>query len=88
MGHYQLTWEHGMRVLYEHTDTFGGEPNYCWVDRGEIILEDNASDAQIVREVKKRIGMSGVKCDRLWSYDGITLKPRRVCQIIFINFGE
>jgi hypothetical protein len=77
-----------MKVNYERTDTFGGEANYSWVDRGTIELKDDASDIQIVRAVKEKMEMSGVKCDRVWSHNGITLKPRGVCQIIFISFED
>lgn len=77
-----------MRVNYEHTDTFGGEANYSWVNRGSIDLPDNASDLSISRAVKKVLGMSGVKCDRDSYGDMIVLKPRRICQVIFITFGE
>ena len=28
----------------EYTDTFGGEANYCWVDRKQLELPDGLSD--------------------------------------------
>ncbi len=72
-------------INYEHTDTFGGEANYSWVKRGEIEMPDNASDIQIVRKVKRILGMTGVKCNREdWSGQ-IVLRPRGVCQVIFIG---
>ena len=77
-----------MQVHFEHTDTFGGEANYSWVNRGTLTLPDNASDLTIVRAVKKELGLSGVKCDRdkYLGNDDIVLRPRRICQIIFITF--
>ena len=75
-----------MQVHFEHTDTFGGEANYSWVNRGTLTLPDNASDLTIVRAVKKELGLSGVKCDREDWQGMIVLRPRRICQIIFITF--
>jgi hypothetical protein len=78
-----------IKIHYEHTDTFGGVANYCWVKRGIIELPVNSSDIVIVRAVKKELGMTGVRCNRIWAHgDNITLKPRRICQIIFITFQE
>lgn len=77
-----------MKVNYEHTDTYGGESNYSWVNRGTIELPDNTSDLSIVRAVKRELGMNGVKCDREEYGDTIVLRPRRIYQIIFITFGE
>lgn len=77
-----------IKVNYEHTDTFGSEANYSWVKRGTIELPESSSDKAIVRAVKKELGMTGVKCNRVWSYDGISFKPRGICQIVFITFGE
>ena len=75
-------------VKFEHTDLFGGETNYSWVNRGELRFHPTASDRDIVRGVKEELGMSGVPCDRQdWRVqDGMALKPRRIHQIIFITF--
>ena len=27
----------------EYTDTFAGDPNYCWVKRAEIIMPENGA---------------------------------------------
>ncbi len=48
---------------FEYTDTFGGEPNYSWVKRGELD-HDLLSDSQIVRRVKAELGLTGVRCKR------------------------
>ena len=47
-----------MKVFIETTDTFGGEANYCWVDRSEIEMDDNASEMAIVRRCKKEQGIT------------------------------
>lgn len=75
-----------MKVSFEVTDTFGGEANYSWVNRGEIEVKEGSSDLAIVRKVKEAIGWNGYKCNRESYGDSITLKPRGICQVLFINF--
>lgn len=70
----------------EHTDTFAREANYSWVTRKVIQCPENASDRQIVKKAKEALGMTGVKCDREILGDEIILRPRGICQIIFINW--
>jgi hypothetical protein len=74
-----------VKYLCEHTDTFGGEPNYCWVQREEIILSDNASDLSLVRAAKSALGLSGVRCQRSEFGEGIELRPYGHCSIVFIT---
>ena len=77
-----------MKIQIEHTDTFGGEANYCWVNRETIELDNNATDRQIVIAAKKVLGMTGVKCRKEdWS-DTLVLRPIGIHQIIFITFEE
>lgn len=77
-----------IKVNYEHTDTFGGEANYSWVNRGTIELPDNASDVATVRAVKRELGMTGARCTKSSYGDLIELRPRGVCHVVFISFGE
>lgn len=53
-----------MKVEYEMTDTFGGEANYYWVERGIIDVPENASKQLITRRVKATLGITGVRCRR------------------------
>ena len=50
-----------MGLAIEHTDTFGGEANYCWVRRA-YIKRDNLSRRAIVRTVKQWAGYTGHRC--------------------------
>ena len=77
-----------IKVNYEHTDTFGGESNYSWVNRGTIELPEGTSDRSIVRAVKAALGMTGARCTKSSYGDLIELRPRGVCHVIFITFGE
>jgi hypothetical protein len=73
-----------MKWNYEHTDTFSGEANYCWVNRGIVdVTCDNP-----VKAVKKALGMENVPCKRIDYGDMIELRPYRICQVIFINWHD
>lgn len=74
-----------MKYLCEHTDTFGGEPNYSWVQREELTLSDNASDLSLVRAAKSALGLSGVRCQRLEVGESIELRPCGHCSIVIIT---
>lgn len=72
-------------VEFEHTDTFCGEANYCWVNREEFELPSDISDLALVRRAKKWAGLNGVRCrvDNLG--DRIDIRPYGICQILFIQ---
>ena len=75
-----------MKVVVTHTDTFGGEPNYGWVNRHEFVIDRSASQRNITRKVKALAGMTGVKADT-FDYDaGLTIKPRGYHKVILVDF--
>lgn len=74
-----------MTVTYELTDTFGGEANYSWCERGPVEVKENASDLAIVRAAKAAAGLSGVRCRKVDFGDLICLYPYGLCQVLFIN---
>ena len=43
------------------TDTFGGIPNYSWVERAVITVPDNSKQPRIVRAARAAVG-SGGRC--------------------------
>ena len=45
-----VTWD------IEVTDTFGGQANYCWVDRYATRMPDDISDLALVRRIKSVTG--------------------------------
>lgn len=75
-----------MMMFIEVTDTFNGESNYSWVRRYEQEINDGLSDLQIVRLAKKLAGWSGLKCNTSNCGYEFTLKPRGMCQVMFISF--
>lgn len=72
----------------EVTDTFRREANYGWVRRYEakVLPQILFSDRQCVTLAKRLAGWTGLKCDTENHGDDITLRPRGMCQIMFITF--
>lgn len=70
----------------EHTDTFGGEANYCWVEHYE--LPDGLSRLQKVRRAKALCGLTGVRCDVSDFGDELHIRPRGIAQIVFITWDD
>lgn len=70
-------------VDFEHTDTFGGEANYCWVSRRSVELPVSISDRELVRKLKAFAGFTGMRA-RVENYrDLIKIKPYGVNQVAF-----
>jgi hypothetical protein len=75
-----------LRIKIEVTDTFGGEANYSWVNRHELLAHESITDLQIMRLVKKEIGWTGLKTTKYNYGDTIEIRPKDICQVCFINF--
>ncbi len=72
----------------EHTDTFGGEPNYCWCNRSELAIPETYNQSWIVRKVKEQLGWTGLRCSvEDWgSY--VTIRPTDRCEIAFATRAD
>lgn len=75
-----------MTVRFELTDTFAGEPNYSWVQRGRFEIADNATQSQIMRKVKAELGLTNVRCYTENIGDTLTFKPSGACMVGFVTF--
>lgn len=75
-----------MKCAVTITDTFGGEPNYGWVNFHQFDVKDTISQRSIVRKAKALANMTGVKADTYDYGDSVTIKPRGYNQIIFVDF--
>lgn len=73
-------------ITIEHTDTFGGEANYCWAKRWNTAKE--MTDLQLVRLAKKLTGLTGIRCRKEDMGDCIALYPSRICQVVYISYAE
>ena len=67
----------------EYTDTFGGEANYCWVDRKHLELPDGLSDIAIMRRAKASVGLSGVRGRSYNNGDTWEFRPYGSCTVMF-----
>jgi hypothetical protein len=69
----------------EYTDTFGGEANYCWVERATLTLPCSISDREMVRRVKAEFGLTGVHGTTHNHGDSIEFRPAKACTVVFAN---
>ena len=74
-----------MKALIEYTDTFGGEANYCWVNRFDFDC-DGMSNRAIIRKAKKMLGLQGVRSVRGWDNEDIARYFKST--VLFINFED
>ena len=87
----------------EFTDTFGGEPNFCWVKRSSITVpewhhfagnsgngtvEPKSYQRTVMRNAKASVGLSNVRGVTESCGDGYTFKPYGQCTILFVNYAE
>ena len=70
-------------IIFEHTDTFGGESNYSWVRR-DTYDGTGKSNLAIVRAAKKFAGISGVPSKTRDFGDMLAIYPRGICQVVFV----
>ena len=74
-----VTWD------IEVTDLFGGEANYCWVNRCDITTADDISDLALVRRIKSVAGYSGIRGQTEISGDSVEIRFPARCVVIFAN---
>lgn len=93
-----------MPYQVELTDTFGGEPNYCWVRRANVTMPElthygydggtNYAKANKVyqRELMKRakasVGMTGVRGVTHSYGDGYEFRPYGLLQVMFVTWTD
>jgi hypothetical protein len=69
-------------IEVQYTDTFGGEPNYCWLKRATLEIPHGLSNRGIMRRMKAAVGLSGVR-GRSTSYgDSWEFRPYRSCTVL------
>jgi hypothetical protein len=89
---------------YEYTDTFAGEANYCWVNRGKVSIPElkhygydgshgyakanKTARRELVKRVKRELGITGVKCRSYDHGDTIELRPYGMCTVAFITYCD
>ena len=91
------------RYNVEYTDTFGGEANYCWVERANIAvaewpcykgfdgngrIEPRGYQRAVMRKAKAAVGLTGVKGRTTSFGDGYEFRPYGLAAVLFVNFSE
>lgn len=88
----------------EYTDTFGGEPNYCWVRRATVTMPElthygydgganyavanKRANRELMRRAKAAMGLTGVRGIVSHCGDMIEFRPYRSCTIMFISYWD
>jgi len=70
----------------EYTDTFGGEPNYSWVERARIKSKPDESQASVMRRAKAAVGLTGVRGRTYWHGDGGEFRPYNSCTVLLVQY--
>jgi hypothetical protein len=73
----------------EVTDTFGGEPNYCWVKRGKTRAASRRGKIAAAKRLAGWEGWCRVKVEDCG--DQLTIRPTDtsgVCQIAFVTWSD
>ena len=73
------------RFSVEYTDTFGGEANYCWVERRTFEAPANTSTRALMRKAKQLVGLTGVR-GRVEDYgDEMRFYPYGMATVMFVS---
>ena len=72
----------------ELTDTFNGQANYSWVNREALDLPDDISDRILIRETKRKHGLTGAIHIKENVGDSISLDFPGHCFCLFIDWIE
>jgi len=74
-----------LRWQLEHTDTFGDEANYSWVNREDVMIPSKYSRPWIVRKAKEAMGLTQLDHVTFDFGDIIRVDFRQDNQVLFIT---
>jgi hypothetical protein len=77
---YNLGWQ------VEHTDTFGRQANYSWVNRRNLALRHDLTQAGVMRHAKASVGLTGCRGRTYNHGDLIEFRPYGRCEVMFVTF--
>lgn len=88
----------------EYTDTFGGEANYCWVNRATITMPElthygydgganygkanRAYQRDLMKRAKAAVGLTGVRGRTYHHGDMTEFRPYGMCTVMFITYED
>ena len=74
-----------MKWQVEYTDTFGGQPNYSWVERHVLDdIDGRLTERALVRRAKALVGLNGVRGQSAWVGETYEFRPHNVCAVLFV----
>ena len=76
-----------MQVSYELTDLYQGQANYSWVKRGTIDVPENATQSYIMRKVKQKLDITGIRCRVSRFGDTLEFRPSNSYCVGFVSFN-
>lgn len=93
-----------MKFDVEYTDTFGGEANYCWVERATITMPElthygfdgalgytkanERMKRHLMRKAKAAMGLTGVRGRREDQGDTVAFYPYGSATVMFVSFRD
>lgn len=93
-----------LKYEIEVTDTFAGEPNYCWIHRTTVetpeltaygydgatgyVQADRRQRRVLVRRAKAVIGWTGRRCTVTDYGDGLEIHPAGLAQVAFVTYAD
>jgi hypothetical protein len=75
-----------MKWNLEMTDTFGGEANYCWVERKTIDCKAQSLYSKVAA-AKRAMGLRG-RCKVEDYGDMLTIRPNGMNVVLFMGWDE
>lgn len=78
-----------MKYQFEKTDTFGGEPNYSWVQCATVEVPMGTSDKMVNMLAREWAGWAGRLTKTEQAGDMTIIRPSRgLCQVLFVTVVE
>jgi len=74
-----------LRWQLEHTDTFGGDANYSWVNREDVMIPSQYSGPWVVRRAKEIMGLTQLQHTTADFGDCIRVDFKQHNQVLFIT---
>lgn len=74
-----ITWR------LEHTDTFGDNPNFSWVNKDELKIPAKYCGSWVVRKIKEHLGWTGIDCTVMDLGSYISIKPKDRCEVVLAH---
>lgn len=88
----------------EYTDTYAGEPNYCWVRRATVSMPElthygydgstnyyktnQIFERELMRKAKAAVGITGAQGKRYSHGDELEFRPYGCATVMFVTYHD